>query len=370
MTRIRLQFIAILLLASFATIAQQINMNIVVIHPNGKKFTLYINDQKINNEPEAIVKAYNINEGWCKLKAEVAENNIVVTDSFLIKPIEKNNNKEITLSFSEQNRNGKTYTHFDFITISEQSGPKQPIVPELPVYLSKLAENAVFGNLYQIINNKPVFFLNYDSTTTKCRVNLEAKDIEHFQFLISKTNDFGNRILFTKKAVTNNCYTVAQLAQLLTILETEMDKLKLAKIGYYHLTDKENAKNITNIFKFKTMTEDYIAFLKNTADENYQKALNCKEPVSETKFNEFYVSIVKEKYEYEKAATANKYIMKNCFSSAQIKKIIDIFSHDREKLELAKAAYPVVTDKENYKMLEESFLFSENKKQFLNFISK
>lgn len=370
MISIRPLYFVFFLFSSILLHSQVVNMNVVVIHPEGKKFTLYVNNEKINSEPQAIVKAMNLSEGWCKLKAEVQENQQIVTDSFNIKPIEKNNNKEITLIFSTHNKNGKSFTHFDFINLGDLSGPAKPIVPELPIYLSKLTENAVFGNLYQIIDNKPLFFKNYDSTLSKCRINLDEKDIQHFSFLISQTNDFSNRIVYTAKTVYNNCYTVNQLSQILNKMEIEMDKLKYARIGYYHLLDKQNAKNLNQIFKFKTMSEEYASFLSGVADENYQKILNCTTPVIDSRFNEIYVSVVKEKYEHDKIIAAKKIVVKNCFSSAQIKKLVDIFTHDREKLELAKSAYNVVTDKENYKSLEESFQFKENKTEFLNFISK
>ncbi len=276
----------------------------------------------------------------------------------------------MTLSFSDHVKNGKPYTHFDFIYLGEQSGPKQPIVPELPNYLSKLTENAAFGNLYKIINNKPEFFTNYDSASASCKINLDEKDIEHFRFLISKTNDFSNRTKYTYMAVINNCYKVEHLVSILNVMEIEMDKLKLARLAYSHLLDKENASKISVVFRFKTVSEEYASFLKNIADVNFQKTLNCKEPVTESEFKQIYLSVVKEKYEHDKIALAKKHVIKQCFTSEQAKKLIDVFTHDRERMELAKAAYPVIVDKENYKIVQDCFSFSENKKEFLNFLNR
>ena len=131
--------------------------------------------------------------------------------------------------------------------------------------------------------------------------------------------------------------------------------------------DKENAKLLVSVFKFKGVTEEYLSFLKDMDAEKHQASMNCKEPVTETLFNDIYVNIIKEKHEHDKATLAKKYVQKNCFSSSQMKKIVELFSHDREKMELAKTAYPVITDKENYKLLADCFMFSENKNEFLNF---
>lgn len=358
-----------LLLISKGFIAQLIQVDLVVLQPEGKKLLLFVNDTKINEVPQAIVKATGLAEGWCKLKAELPEENRTVMDSIRIKGIEKYSNKEITLSLTDILKDGKKSLKFEFISIGEKSGPIKPVVPELPVYLSELTENAVFGNLFQITRNKPEYFKNYDSTSGKCNLVLSDKDIEYHNNLIKKTNDFTDRLKFTEKAIMRNCYSSASLIQLLNTLEIEMDKLKLSKKAYFHLTDKENAQSVVAAFKFKSMSEDYENFLKDIAEEKKQKEMNCSIPVIDAKFNEIYLFLVKIKYEHDKIAVAKKQAHHYCFTSQQVKKMVDLFTHDREKLELAKTAYNSVTDKANYKILTECFMFSENKNEFLSFIS-
>jgi len=369
MSFIRIHIIYLLISISGLLHAQQINANLVVINPNGKVFTLYVNDEKVNAEPQAIVKAFNVHEGWIKLTAELEVNSTKVTDSIHLKNIDKYNNKEITLSINEKIKENKNSYKFEFISIGEISGPAIPIVPELPVNLSVLDENKKFGNIYEMNFRKPIYINNYDSASATCKVELDDKDIDYHLFLLKNTNDYSERIKYTRRAVLFNCYTAERLAKLLNTFDTEIDKLKYAKLGYPHLTDKDNAKAVENAFKFKSVSEEYEAFLKMIAAEKHQKSLNCSTPISDNEYNEIYVSVVKGKYEHDKIAIAKKAVQKNCFTSAQVKKIIEVFTHDREKMELAKAAYAVVTDKENYKIAAECFMFSENKNEFLNFIS-
>jgi len=52
-----------------------------------------------------------------------------------------------------------------------------------------------------------------------------------------------------------------------------------------------------------------------------------------------------------------------CLSSNQIKKIGELFTHDREKFELVKFAYNVLTDKENASGLADEF-YLRNKNDF------
>ncbi|MBN8693400.1 MAG: DUF4476 domain-containing protein [Bacteroidetes bacterium] len=369
MSIIRIYIICFVLgLCSFS-LAQQINANLVVINPYGKVFTLYVNDEIVNKEPQAIVKAFNVHEGWLKLRVEIEGVAGKITDSIHLKSIEKYNNKEITLSLKERITEGKNNYKFEFISIGELSGPATPIVPDLPVNLSVLDENKKFGNIYEMHLRKPIYIKNYDSASAKCLVDLDDKDIEYHLFLLKNTNDYSERIKYTRRAILFNCYTAERLVKLLNTFDTEIEKLKYAKLAFPHLTDKSNAKTIENAFLFKSVSEEYEIFLKNIAAENYQKSLNCKQAVADNEYNEIYVSVVKGKYDHDKIAIAKKAVQKHCFSSAQVKKLMDIFTHDREKLDLAKAAYNSIVDKENYKMAAESFMFGENRKDFLNFIS-
>jgi hypothetical protein len=59
-----------------------------------------------------------------------------------------------------------------------------------------------------------------------------------------------------------------------------------------------------------------------------------------------------------------------CLSSVQIKKISELYTHDREKLEYMKCALNILTDKENNKNLVDEFQFQGTKDEFLKHISK
>lgn len=361
----RFVFIAFLFIC-FAGNAQVLNNNLVIISENGNRFILYINGEKINNEPQANVKAYGISEGWCRLKVEFEKNNISVTDSIHIKPIEKNNNKEITYSIRQNSKNMK----FSFVSIGEPSGPKTPRVPEEPADKGPVIDNNTYGNLYKAIANKPFFFHNYNDSLKLCSIELTDKDIEYAKNLITKTNDIQNRYNYSESIMDHNCYTCSQVIQLLNLVEIEMDKLKLIKRNYHHIKDKANATKIEEVFKFRGMKEDFNLFLISVANSERQKQLNCSVAISEENLQEIITAIKKGQYEPDRIEIAKEKVVDNCLNTQQIEKLLSLFKHDREKLELAKSAYAVTVDKENYKILTENFQFTENKKELLNFISK
>jgi hypothetical protein len=353
----------------FSSFAQLLNNNIIVISESGKKFTLYVNGEKVNQQPEVNVKAFNLGEGWCKLKAEFEGGSPVISDSILIKAFVKNNNKEITYAIQEPSPNQKrTSGKFVFVSMGVLSGPQVPKLPDPPVDKDAFIDNNVYGNLYKAVNNKPVFFENYNDSTKNCSVELTDLDIKLGMNLVMKTNDFYNKYIYAEAAIEKNCYTTDQAMQLLKLLEIELDKLKLAKKAYWHLSDKANAPKIKSVFKYKSIEEDFDVFLKGVANAKYQEGLHCTVAISEDRLQDIIASIKKGRYEPDRLDIAREKTVSNCFITAQVEKLMQLFSHDREKMELAKSAYAVTIDKENYKLLEVNFLFSENKKEFMNFI--
>lgn len=351
----------------FASYSQVLNNNLVIVSENGTRFILYVNGEKINNEPQANVKAFNVSEGCCRLKVEFEKDNMVLSDSIHIKALDKNNNKEITYSIKpQQGKPGK----FRFVSIGELSAPQIPKVAEAPIDKGPVIDNTIYGNLYKANEGKPVFYKNYNDSSKTCSVDLTDTDIKHGINLITKSNDFQNRYNYAEIIVQQNCYTVAQIIQILKLLEVELDKLKLSKRAYSHLKDKENAVKLDPIYKFNGIKEDFHLFLKEMANAEHQKKMYCAVPISNETFQEIVTAIKKAQYENDRIIVAKEKLVNNCMNTQQVQKLMEIFTHDREKMELAKNAYAITIDKDNYKILVENFQFSENKTEFLQFISK
>lgn len=352
--------------------AQVYSNNLVFYSEKGKVFSLYVNNEKINALPQSDVKAFNVNEGWQKIRIEFNDekDKSVLQDSIRIKQFEKNENSEFTYMISDAIKNQKPYHKLVFVSHGSFSGPATPRVPEEPKEIIPLVDSAVYGNLYRARNGKPIFFSNYDAEAQTCKVDLTDKDIKIAIKLVDKTNDFEDKFKYIGQTIQNNCYTAAQLVLLLNLLEIEMDKLKLAQKAYPHLKDKSNAANVNQAFKYPTIKEEYDAFLKDVSVKQQQKKLECNLPLNEVDFDKVYQSVKNISNEYDKTKFAKKQLQSNCFSTEQIGKLMNLFTHDRERLEFVKSAYLVVTDKANFEKVAEEFQFSENKAEFLKFISQ
>ncbi len=356
-----------LVVSVFTSYSQVLNNNLVVISENGDRFILYVNGEKVNNEPQANVKAFKVDEGCCRLKVEFEKDNMVLSDSIHIKAFDKNNNKEITYSIKQ--RQGEP-RKFRFVSIGELSAPEIPKVAEAPIDKGPVIDNTIYGNLYKAKDNKPVFFKNYNDSSKTCTVDLTDTDIKHGINLITKSNDIQNKYNYIEATVQKNCYTVAQVIPILNLLEVELDKLTLAKRAYSHLKDKNNAIKLEEIYKFKGIKEDYHLFLKEMANAEHQKNMYCAVAINPETFREIATAIKKTQYENDRIKVAKEKLVNNCMNTQQVQQLMEIFTHDREKMELVKNAYAITIDKENYKILVENFQFSENKKEFLQFLQK
>ena len=188
--------------------------------------------------------------------------------------------------------------------------------------------------------------------------------------MFKKCNDEETKLRYLKQLIDFNCYRTSQLKLLLEDLPIEMDRLEAAKQAYMHITDKENIKLLLSVFKYPTVKNSYTDFLKEEENKLKQKQLECKEPLNSKQFDELLSKVKNGAYETDKLKIAKTLLINSCVSSLQTKKIAELFTHDREKLELLQSAYYVLTDKENAKELANEFQFAETKTEFLNYITK
>lgn len=365
---VRRKSLILLFLVFLLRMAGQFNHNLVVISEDGKKITLYVNDQKINETPQVDVKAFSLGEGTQKIRVEFEDNAAPLVDSIHIKSIEKYNNKEFVYAIRVRGKGGAAKRELVFVSVSDLSGPEVPVVPAAPVYVH-VKDNNLYGNLYRSKDDKPIFFENYNAEKKECSVKLDEKDLEYAVNLVNKTNDKEKKFRYAEASILKNCYTVPQLSVLLNLLDSEMDKLKLSKSAYTHLLDPANAKKVEDVFKYPVFRQDYNNFLQEIGNAQHQVGMNCTVAVSEPAFISLLSAIKKAPYEYERLKVAKEEAVNHCFSTAQVKRILEIFTHDREKLEFSKSAYAVVIDKQNYASLESMFQFSESKSEFKKFLS-
>jgi hypothetical protein len=352
------------LFISLSAISQ--NNSLVIFSASGKPFYVSFNSESVNATAQSNVKIYDVNAGWSKIDIRVpgTVKELILKDSILLSSTSKFANKEFTYALIEKGEK----LELQFKSVSELSGPKTPPVPQEPKEVVPLVDNSIYGNLYQAVKNKPVFFINYDKETSTCKLGLTDKDIKYAIRLMEKANDKEAAYRYLTQVIDLNCYSTIQLKELLETVPIDMDRLYSAKRAYIHVTDPQNMNTLLSIFKYPTMKESFVSFLKDQEIIVKQKNLQCELPAKEQKFSELYSKIKSALYDNEKIIVAKKLLAEVCLSSIQIKKISELFTHDREKLEYMKYAVNILTDKENNKTLADAFQFQSTKDDFLKHI--
>jgi hypothetical protein len=344
------------------------NNSLVIFSASGNPFFISVNGEAINTTAQSNVKIFEVTAGWAHLEIKIPSviKELKLKDSILLSNKSKFINKEFTYALIEK----REKLELQFKSVSELSGPKTPSVPSEAKEVLPLVDNSIYGNLYQAVKGKPVFYNNYDKETSTCKITLTDKDIKYAIFMLSNVNDKQTEFNYLTQIIDQNCYLTIQLKQLLETVPIDMDRLSSAKKAYSHVTDQQNIMSILAVFKYAAMKDAYVSFLKEEEVTTKQKSLDCKEPASEEKFNTVFTKIKNQPYENEKLNLTKKLLADICLSSIQIKKLGELFTHDREKLDYMKCACNILTDKENNKMLAEEFQYQGTKDEFLKYISK
>jgi len=343
------------------------NNSLVIFSASGNPFYITFNNETINTIAQSNVKIFDVNAGSTALeiKMPIGTKELQFKDSIFLSSNSKFVNKEFTYVLIEKGEK----LELQFISVSELSGPKTPPVPPQPKEVIPLVDNSIYGILYKAVNNKPIFYTNYDNETSTCKEALTDKEIKYAINLMAKANDREAAYRYLTQIIDLNCYSTIQLKQLLETAPIDMDRLNSAKKAYSHVSDPQNIYTILSIFKYPAMKESYGSFLKEEENTIKQKSLNCHEPATDDKFNSLYSKIKNTPYENEKLNLSKKLLVDICLSSLQIKKLGELFTHDREKLEYMKCACNILTDKENTKNLVQEFQYQGTKEEFLKYIS-
>jgi len=188
-----------------------------------------------------------------------------------------------------------------------------------------------------------------------------------FMFLAQQVHkEVGESAKFSKalQITRTNCLSVAQVMKLASLLELERDRLDLLKTAYTKVYDIEHYSEAHQLFQHVPNQQAFSSFIssKNVKVDVVGGTVdNCQ--VTATEMEQIKRSINDENFSSGKKMLAKQILQsKKCFTSAQVSQIVNIFSFDTDKLEIAKFAYDYTTDKSNYHILNGSFSFSSSKK--------
>ena len=95
----------------------------------------------------------------------------------------------------------------------------------------------------------------------------------------------------------------------------------------------------------------------------------CSVPAAAGAFSNMKNSLGKQSFEDTRLKMAKEILRKNCLSTGQIRELMEMFSFEKNKLDLAKFAHDYCVDKDNYYQLNDVFSFSSSVDELTEFLS-
>jgi len=243
---------------------------------------------------------------------------------------------------------------YDFVNREETSAPTPPIVQ---FWYPNLAYPVAVG--YRGI--------------TGCDLPLAENDFEVLckPAILQKTD--AARRSEALKIVANNCLSLGQIMKLSTLFQLESNRLAFMKEVYPRVHDLENYSFGTEVFSHVPYKNDWLAYCPTIIDPpvtppTASPVVICE--VTQQDFEDIKRSIGNVSVNSTKLTLAKQIIStKKCFTVRQIAGIIELFSIESSRLEIALYSYDYCINKADYYQLTESFYTTGSKDKLLEFIS-
>jgi len=279
---------------------------------------------------------------------------------------------------------GKKTQHHDFIYILETDSSKNrmnlrfggmketvplpnPLVPEKPkVDTQFVFKNKPYGSIFEIKNGKAFFYEN-TKQGEMCTEPTKESDLNYIFKLIEKSNVRTEKTRYVFETVANNCLSCAQLSSLMKTMEFELDRIKVVKLSYHHITDPQNRNELLEAVNYSSSKKELKEVLDNKSN---LKKTNCVEAVPDTIIKTIVKKLKVMESDSEKLNYLKNLPGNSCYLSAHVRQLAIEFIHDDEKLKLCTFFYPKVKDPQQLDKLSDIFTFKENSDQYKIFLIK
>lgn len=307
----------LLVLLSLSGRADVIN-DLIVFSNEGEKFILILNGERYNEVPAVRVTALGLTLPTYKVKV-IFEN----------KKLEDHNTtlyfyatgKEISFVL---NKKGKKKHSMDYVSEKNMPG------------FTPVTDNSDVG----------------DQTTT---------DTDTGTNTTTETN--------TNTTNTTNPTNTNSDANALSIKAGNLN-IGLNEKGNIKLSSKEGDINLNTSDKSGDLSLGKGENAVNLHKKAVEPKIGCASPMSDTDFTSLKESVVSQSSDDNKLIAANALMDKNCFTTAQVKEIMKLFSTDESRLDFGKKAYAYTSDLDNYSQLKDTFSADEKKKEFNAFVKE
>jgi len=322
--------------------------NIVVFSENGERFFLIVNGVKQNIDAETNVKVTDLIQPNYKIKVVFEDKAKGVVDQtiYLMNGSEPVKNYEFVYSVKINKKAGYKVRPVSAVSTAEaKTDPAQTVV----------------------------HYSTTEPTTSHNNVISDGGDNTNGQAANTQVNQ-----TVTKTQVTNGSANNTNVGVNMNGLGVSVNiNDNTAGMGNSHTTVTSQTVTTTSSSSGSSGTNSNVKSLNNTPSHtgggrppktttaanptpDYTGAVGCSSPISGTEFNSVKSSISSKNFEDTKIKMAKQIIDNNCLMSTQVKEIMELFSFEETRLDLAKYAYGHTYDVGNYYKLNDAFKFESS----------
>jgi hypothetical protein len=219
-------------------------------------------------------------------------------------------------------------------------------------------------------NDFYTYVTNYDNTVAGSGTSMSEADFTKLYNSANNAWTSSSRYTIVSDAFksTTNYFTTAQVRQLLTLINSENDKLSLAKSAYDNTVDLASYPQLYDLFTSASSKNDLAAFIANIQAGG---GSTVKIAMSDTEFKSMYRSVqltfgIGAKYS---SLTEIFNTETNYFTVDQAKQLIQLVSSESNRLELAKSSYNNITDPTNFSQVYDLFTSQASKNELLAYVN-
>jgi hypothetical protein len=358
-----MRLITLLTLSLTGVIASAQN-DLRLISSDGSLFNVYLSDTAFNRNAEASLLLKNISTDTLNLRVKFKDG---PSDTLVFHLLDKKrtcSDKEFEYILSPEKKSVKT----KFSGIYERNRLPQPIVPEKPkVDSSQIKKNRRLGTLAELKDGRPEYINNLPLDGV-CKSPMPEENKTFINLLMTGADIVEEKIEIAENICLNNCLSVAQLTFVGSFIPYEIDRLKIVRIAFSNLTDKNNAGLLEKCFQFPASIAE-VRKLVTDRDAGKIKEGVCKVPSAEDEVKNFRDLLAALDNDQKRTERIRTDFRKYCYTTAQVSSILSAFVHDREKLDAAKLFYFRCTDKENYTKVADTFSYPQSVESLKKYIS-
>lgn len=211
--------------------------------------------------------------------------------------------------------------------------------------------------------------------TTPCSQPLSDSEFNRLVRSVMMQPDDHLREITAIQLAEANCMTVAQIMKMASLLEQEASRLDYLKRSYDYTYDVGNYHYSNQLFNDKAYSNQFETFVSErrgrSGRHSQQGSVEIRCAVSNEEMLEIVNSIKNQSFDNTQLTMAKQIVnAKKCFTTDQIKQLVDIFSFESTKLEMAKYCYNYCIDRSNYYRINSSFNFSTSAEELSKFVSE